>query len=422
MPCPAFGINYWLFGVDKAHGFLNVPMNILFLYISLGDLSNPGVFADLIKEFAKHGHNVTVAAPAKVGMKVGLGEEAGIKTLRFKTDQLTGNKSNIKKGLAYIKLIWQYPQSIKRYLGKEHFDFIIGHSLPPELGLIIPRLKRMFNAKFYLQLCEFIWQDSVALGFYKESSLICRYYKWLEARLIKSADHIGCPSQRNIDFALSFHPWAEKKEIHVVNYCLYPVDASSFTNTFRTKYHLEDKFVAIYGGSVNIAQKIENVVSLAESCLEYTGIVFCIIGRGAKIDTIKMDAQERGITNILFLDYMPQLEYMSLLNSCDVGLVSLNEKLQMPNIPSKTLTLFNLHKPIVASIDHSTDYGRLLESIGAGKWCYAGETETFKRNLLSLYEDRDLCKRLGENGYAYYLNNMVPEKSYQIIMNHIETV
>ena len=90
-------------------------MNILFLYISLGDLNSPGVFTDLIKEFAKHGHNVTVAAPARAGMKIGLGEEAGIKTLRFKTDQLTANKSNIKKGLAYIKLIWQYPHSIKKY-------------------------------------------------------------------------------------------------------------------------------------------------------------------------------------------------------------------------------------------------------------------------------------------------------------------
>lgn len=394
-------------------------MNILFLYISLSDLSHPGVFTDLIKEFAKRGHNVTVAAPAKPGMPVGLREEAGIKTLRFKTDQLTANKSNIKKGLAYIKLIWQYPHFIKKYLGKEKFNYIIGHSLPPELGLIIPRLQRMFNAKFYLQLCEFIWQDSVALGFIKESGIICRYYKWLEARIIKVADHIGCPSQRNIEFALDCHPWAASKEIHVVNYCLYPVDTSAFTNTFRTKYHLEGKFVAIYGGSVNIAQKVENVINLAESCLSYSDIVFCIVGRGAKMDLIKKDAQERGITNILFLDFMPQMEYMSVLNSCDVGLVSLNEKLQMPNIPSKTLTLFNLKKPIVASIDYSTDYGRLLENVGAGKWSYAGDIDSFKKNLLSLYEDQDLCKQMGENGYRYYINNMVPEQSYEIIMSHI---
>ena len=349
----------------------------------------------------------------------GLGEEAGIRALRFKTNQLTANKSNIKKGLAYLKLIWQYPHNIRKYLGKEHFDYIIGHSLPPELGIIIPRLKRLFKAQFYLQLCEFLWQDSVALGFYKESSLICKYYKWQEAQLLKSADHIGCPSQRNIEFALSFHPWAVNKEIHVVNYCLYPVDVTAFTSDFRAMHGLEDKFIAIYGGSVNLAQKIDNVINLAESLQGIEDIVICIVGRGSKIEAIKHNAKVRGITNVLFLDFMPKEEYMSLLYSCDVGLVSLNEKLQMPNIPSKTLTLFNMHKPIIASIDHSTDYGKLLESINAGKWNYAGDTETFKNNLLALYNDRDLCKQMGENGYEYYINNMVPEKSYEVIMNHI---
>lgn len=394
-------------------------MNILFLYISIGDLSQPGVFADLIKEFAKQGHNVTLAAPAKKGMPIGLGNEAGIKTLRFKTDQLTANKSNIKKGLAYMKLIWQYPHAIKKYLGKEHFDVIIGHSLPPELGLIIPRLKKMFNARFYLQLCEFIWQDSVALGFYKESSVICKYYKWLEAKMIKAADYIGCPSQRNIDFALSFHPWAANKDIHVVNYCLYPVDYSSFSNEFRVKHHLEDKFIAIYGGSINIAQKIENVIDLAESCVGYSDLVICIVGKGSKFEAIKQNALSRKLNNILFLDFMPKTEYMSLLTSCDVGLVSLNEKLQMPNIPSKTLTLFNMKKPIVASIDYSTDYGKFLENAGAGKWSYAGDTETFRDNLLALYKDRKLCRQMGENGYRFFLENMVPEKSYLTIMKHL---
>lgn len=394
-------------------------MNILFLYISLGDLSQPNIFSDLIKEFARQGHNVIVATPAKPGMNIGLCVESGIKVLRIQTDQLTANKSNIKKALGYIKLIWQYPRAIKKYLGTQHFDYIIGHSLPPELGIIIPRLKRMFNAKFYLQLCEFIWQDSVALGYFKESSFVCKYYKWLEARLIRSADHIGCPSQRNIDFALNFHPWAASKEIHILNYCLYPIDETRLSTDFRRRYNLEGKFIVIYGGSINVAQKIEYVIDLAESCIDYEDVVFCIIGRGSRFDEIKADAVHRRLNNILFLDFMPQLEYMSLLATCDVGVVSLNEKLQMPNIPSKTITLFNLRKPILASIDHSTDYGSLLEKINAGKWSYAGDIDAFKNNLLSLYYDPELCSRMGENGHQYYIKYMLPEKTYNVIMEHI---
>ena len=111
-----------------------------------------------------------VATPLKPGQGVErVNVEAGIEVLRFKTDQLVGNKSMIKKGMAYLKLLYQYPRAIKKYFGKDKIDVIIGHSLPPELGLIIPKLKRHFSAKFYLMLCEFIWQDAVALGMFSKS-------------------------------------------------------------------------------------------------------------------------------------------------------------------------------------------------------------------------------------------------------------
>ena len=398
-------------------------MNILFLFISLPHIGESGVFTDLIKEFASNGHNVKVATPLKAGQGAErVDMESGIEVLRFKTDQLVGNKSMVKKGLAYLKLLYQYPHAIKKYFGKDKIDIIIGHSLPPELGLIIPKLKRHFSAKFYLMLCEFIWQDAVALGMFSKKHPICKYYNWLENRLIKHADYIGCPSQGNIDFAIKYHPWAEStKEMHILQYCQYPVVLSNTKNVdFRTKYNWEGKFVAIYGGSVNIAQSIENVINLAESCVNYEDIVFVIIGQGSQFDVIKQDVHKRQFHNITFMDYMPKNEYNELLRQCDVGIVSLNPKLQMPNIPSKTLGLFNLSKPILAAIDYSTDYGEFLENAGAGLWSYSGDTDGFKKNLLKLYNDRDLLEQMGRNGHEYYQNNLTPDKAYKTIMDHIK--
>lgn len=397
-------------------------MNILFLFISLPPLEETGVFSDLIKEFARNGHNVKVATPLKNGqLGEGVRMESGVEVLRFKTDQLVGNKSMIKKGLAYLKLIYQYPRAIKKYFGKEKIDVIIGHSLPPELGLIIPTLKRHFNAKFYLMLCEFIWQDAVALGMFSKNSPICWYYKWLERRLIKSADFIGCPSQGNIDFALRYHPWAKVKDIHILYYCQNPVVIQNTEQIdFRKQYNLNNKFVAIYGGSVNIAQSIENVINLADSCKDYSDIVFIIIGRGSHMETIRQEIENRDISNVLLMDYMPKDRYNVLLSQCDVGIVSLNAKLMMPNIPSKTLGLFNLSKPILAAIDYSTDYGKLLEQSGGGLWSYSGDTEAFKHNLLTLYNDKTLLKQMGQKGKEFYDCHFTPNESYKTIMNHIE--
>ena len=167
-------------------------------------MSESGVFTDLIKEFATQGHNVKVATPSKKGINEGVNQEAGIDVLRFKTDQLINNTSNIKKGIAYMKLAYQFPNVVKRYFGKEKFDLIVGHSLPTEIGIIAKILKKRYKAPFYLMLCEYIWQDSVSLGFFKENGLICKYYRWLEKITVGSADYIGSPSQGNIDFTLKY--------------------------------------------------------------------------------------------------------------------------------------------------------------------------------------------------------------------------
>jgi len=394
-------------------------MNILFLYISLPHLSETGVFVDLIKEFAKQGHKVKVAVPMNKWSTEGVNKEAGIDVLRFKTDQLTNNTSNIKKGIAYIKLIYQFTGSIKKYYANEKFDLIIAHSLPPEIGIIVRLLKRKYRAKFYLMLCDYIWQDSVSLGFFREGGLICKYYQWLEKLTIKMADYIGCPSQGNIDFTLKYYPWAKGKNIHVLHYSQYPINLPPPIEDIKAKYNLSDKFVAVYGGNMSIAQKIENVIDLAESCLDYKDILFLLVGRGQDIPSIKEKVKKRKLTNITFLDFMPKDEYLQLLSVCDVGLISLNEKLAVPNIPSKTLSYFNLSIPIIASIDRNTDYDRYLESAGAGLWSYAGETEKFKQNLLKLYNSPELRKEMGQNGYNFYMTHMLPEKAYQTIINHL---
>ncbi len=397
-------------------------MNILFLYISLPHLSDTGVFVDLIKEFAKQGHHIKVATPMVKGSHEGVNKEAGIDVLRFKTDQLMNNTSNIQKGIAYIKLIHQFNKAIKNYYGNERFDLIIAHSLPAEIGIIVKFLKRKFKAEFYLMLCEYIWQDSVSLGFFNEGGLICKYYQWLEKITIKTADYIGSPSQGNIDFTLKYYPWAVEKNIHLIHYSQAPIRLQVSNIDLKEKYNLSGKFVAIYGGNMSIAQKMENVLDMAESCLAYKDIVFLLLGRGQDLIPAMKEVKRRSLVNIRFLDFLPKDEYLQLLSVCDVGLVSLNEKLAVPNIPSKTLSYFNLSIPVVASIDRNTDYGQYLESANAGLWSYAGDTEKFRENLLKLYNSPELKAQMGQNGYRFYMENMLPEKAYHTIIGQIQKV
>lgn len=77
-------------------------MNILFLFVSLPNLSNEGgLFPALVHEFKQNGHNVYVSAKGNDIQKTEVIIENEIPVLRIKSHDFTGVSSNIKKALAY---------------------------------------------------------------------------------------------------------------------------------------------------------------------------------------------------------------------------------------------------------------------------------------------------------------------------------
>ncbi|ADQ79106.1 glycosyl transferase group 1 [Paludibacter propionicigenes WB4] len=393
-------------------------MNVLFLTIALPDLNNSSnMYGDLIQEYIKQGHKVyTVAPTAKE--KTHISVENKVEVLRVKTLTLFG-VGNVKKGIAYQMLIPQYLLAIKKYFSNIHVDLIICHTPPLEFALIMQVLKKKFKCSFYLLLRDYIWQDAVGLGIIKEKGIICRYYRYLEKKMYQLADGIGCMSQGNIEFVKYYYPDLNAAKLHILDNFQSPQVKVEKDDDLRTKYELKGKFVSVYGGNMGVSQKMENILALAQACMEYNDVIFLLIGNGTSFKKLKIRAQQIQLTNIKFYDFIPRDEYQKLMAQCNLGLISLNENLKIPNIPSKTISYFNMSIPILASIDYVTDYGELLESTNSGLWSYGGDLKTLKANFDKLYHSQDLRDEMGENGYHYYCKNMTAEYAYHKIMDFL---
>lgn len=393
-------------------------MNILFLCVSLPHLDNrSSLFTSLIHEFKDHGHNIFVSTKrTDGGKKSQVIEENGIKTLRIAGPAFTGVSSTIKKGLAYQEYVIKQRYLTLKYFGKEKIDLIISHSLPPELAWVIAALKRKYKCPFLLLQTDFTWQDAVAYGYFSKNGPIGLYYRFWEKKLFKLADFVGCLSQGYIDFITKSYPIEDISKYFVVNLWGKKIEIEK-NDIIRKKLGLEGKFVGIYGGTVGPAQKLEHILDLAETTKGYKDIVFLILGKGAYVSKLKNNSESRNLHNVIFLDFLPQQEYLSLLASCDAGFIVLNEKHATPNIPSKTLSYFSLGIPILAAIDHVTDYGQLLDVTCTGLWCYSGDVLAFKENLLTLYNNPDLRRKMSLNGMSYFEEYMQPINAYVQIMN-----
>lgn len=394
-------------------------MNILFLFCYLPSLnSKNGLFVQLINEFGRHGHHICVSAKGLSINKTQLVKENGIEVLRIKSHDFTGVSSNVKKALAYQEYAIKQRYYTKKYFKNESFDLIISHSLPPELAYIVGGLKSYFKCPFYLIQSDYTWQDAVGFGYFSADNIVARYYQYWEKRMIKQADFIGCPTKGNFSFIKRYYPFVKDETFDLLPFWLNELNVTP-NYDLKKEMGLEGKFVVVYGGSVGAAQRVDHAIELADACKDKEDIVFVILGKGPMLPQIKQMAGERNLANVVFKDFLPQDQYLRFLATCDVGLIMLNEKTAIPNFPSKAISYLNMRVPILAALDHVTDFGSFLSENQAGLWAYSDRILDLKQRLLDYYNNSDFCKQVKENGYKLYKTQLTTEHAYQTIMNKV---
>jgi glycosyltransferase involved in cell wall biosynthesis len=122
------------------------------------------------------------------------------------------------------------------------------------------------------------------------------------------------------------------------------------------------------------------------------------------------------LDNVHFWDRITPGEFVDLLGQADVGLVNLNRRFTIPNYPSKVLDYFEAELPVLASLDQSTDFGKMLDEAGAGLWSTTGDLPAYRRNLDLLAADSDLRRAMGQRGRAHLERCLTVEGAYRTIV------
>lgn len=395
-------------------------MRVLFLLLYYPEPhQSSNLYADLVDEFKKNGHEVTVVSAAMENQPSTLKSEKGIEVLRVKTQKIF-NVHPLLKGIATVRMPYQFKRAIKKHFIKRTFDLVLTPTPPITFVDIVVWLKKKHTLQSYLILRDIFPQNARDLGMMK-NPLLFNYFRRKEKKLYHYSDHIGCMSQGNIDYVIKHNPEIDPKKVSLLPNWQKVHSFSEKNGSIKEKYGLADKYIAIFGGNIGAPQKIENIVTLAKEYIDKGDIVFLIIGSGARKKHLERLVADNGLENVLIRDQLPRLDYQQLVYNSDVGLISLNEKFTIPNIPSKTLSYFNAKIPVLAAIDAHTDYGKILDDSGAGLWSLTGDMEKYKQNFDRLYNDPALRRQMGENGYAYLLRFLSVDKAYDTIISRTLT-
>ena len=401
-------------------------MNIIFLTVSrIKEIKSRGIYTDLMRKFRDEGHNVYIVTPyeRQFALPTSLSEVDGIHLLGVRT--LNIQKTNIiEKGIGTILLETQFNRAIKKYLSHVNFDLILYSTPPITFTDVVRNLKKgTSSAISYLLLKDIFPQNAVDLGMFSKNSLIYWYFRQKEIGLYKHADYIGCMSPANVEFVLRHNSFLvhERVEIAPNSIELKKDPINIDRESIRKKYDLPiDRPIFIYGGNLGKPQGIDFLIQCLNANCQRNDCHFLIVGNGTEYHKLENWFINTKTDNVSLFPRLIKEDYDALVQSCDIGLIFLDHRFQIPNYPSRLLSYLEYKMPIIAATDINTDIGTIAEKNGYGYCCESKYVESFTACVNKYITTPDTIRKMGERGYQFLLDNYQVDSTYQKIISHIK--
>jgi len=376
------------------------------------------IMQDLATAFVSNGHTVSVVTfienhEAYRHITTGKMEEDGYDVIRIRIPKQRG-VGYLRRGITEELIPYIATRESLKYLKDEKFDLIVVHAPPISLFRMIKKLKKINGCPVYLVLRDINPQTGVDLGAYKKGGLLYRHFRSIEKKLYNICDIVAPQSPANRDFILKHNPQLDPKKVAVLYNWKTPTEIPPAEINFRDRFGLHGKIVCLYGGNMTSSQDLRELLVTAELCSDLDNTIFLVIGFGKERKMLEQQAQQRGLTNLLFEDPLPLNQFNILVSQCDIGLTYLNKNFTTHNFPGKLLYYMNASLPIVASVNEGNDMKQMIEDDAQCGFVHYGDNlERVAESIKMLAEDEGKRITLGKNGRRYLEEELSAQKAYE---------
>ena len=393
-----------------------INKSLIFITLSrINSLEDRSIYSDLLKYFFNNGYDITVVSSIErnYGINTRLRVLNNITYLDVKT--LNIQKSNIiEKGIGTILIQYNYISAIKKYLSTKSYDLILYTTPPITFFSVIKFLKNKYKSICYLLLKDIFPQNAVDLGIINYRCLLYYYFRNLEIKLYKISDHIGCMSQKNVDYILKQNKFLDNRKVEI-----NPNSIAVQVSISKEKKKINQPLRLVYGGNLGKPQGIDYLICAIKACSDLKNIEFIIAGNGTEDYIIKDWIKNENPLNVLYFEMLPQDDYKVLLSNSDIGIICLDKKFTIPNYPSRILSYMENSMPVICLTDINTDIGKDAEENGYGFWCESDDVNRFRKIILRFQNNPEIIAQMGKNANKYLQDNFDVSNSFKIIHKHI---
>ena len=246
-----------------------------------------------------------------------------------------------------------------------------------------------------------IWPDCVIQVGQLKNKYLIRISYWMERIQHRIASKVVVLS-RGMKENLITKKVPEHKIVVIANWAdpkkVKPLPGK---NDFLRDNSLEDRFVILFAGNHGYNAALEVVLSAAEMLRSRPEVVFLFAGEGNVKADLQQQAHDHGLKNVIFVPTQLNNDYLEMLATAHIGLVTLRKALGGLSVPSKVYSLMAAARPILAAVPKNSGIESLVEDSGCG-FCVAPEDPRALADAVeSLLNRKEELIQMGRYGRDY---------------------
>ena len=362
-------------------------------------------------------------------------KEPGEERLLTRTDQI--NNVQVHRGWHYVpakataikRMIHELTfigTSVIRALFSKSPDVYVVVSPPLLSGLAIGFIAKLKGRPVLFHIQDLQPDAAVWLGMLTQTWLIkiLYWFEWLTYRWMNVVSGIT-PAMVKVLLEKDLPPQKVKllpNWIPISRDAPLPKRRTEEAMLVRRQLGVKDQtFLAVYSGNLGSKQGLDVLLDTAQELKERKvsaqDITLMICGDGAEKARLTDLADDLGLDNVIFTPLLPYDDYMALLTSIDISLVTQVLGSGKAFFPSKVLSILAAGCPILAVCDEESPLHESLDEANAGVTAHPGKAAEIADQLQRIAADRSSLDTYSKSGFTW-----VKRFSPETVLTNFENV
>jgi glycosyltransferase involved in cell wall biosynthesis len=321
----------------------------------------------LAKDFGIEVHVVTgepsyteqlIAAPAYE-------ERDGVFIHRIPMGKARGRMSLSTRLKGYLRFL-RRAKRLSRDIVKEHgIDTVMTMTNPPFVAAIGSDLKKR-GLRFVFAVHDIHPDVLIATGWSRLPKPILHLWNEWSKRVLRNADDIVVLGDEMKNTIVE-EKGVDASKVHAIPLWGRPeLSGASFDEEMRSELGCssQDKLI-LFAGNMGIMHPLDPILDAAKQ-LQDERVKFLFLGGGAKKSEMIKRVESEQISNVTFLPFQPEEQFIRILAAADACVVTLEPGLEKVAVPSRSFTFMSAGKPIIAIMSEKSVVAKTVHKSGCG--------------------------------------------------------